>query len=136
VGKMNNVARVSKLKYISSTVLYIVLGIITLSGCTRVHIAGSTPSTSWHWGIININLPEESNSPYLVLTEGYGLVSGSKSTSFGWLKELLVITPDAAICRVFIVVETDSDFNDLTSLINKDSNLMKNICIYSKEGLI
>jgi len=123
------------IKCLAEMFICIICILVTLTGCAKVYIAGSIPATYWNLGVININVPEENDSPLLLLSEGFGLMFGSQSTTFGWSKELLIVAPDSEKCRVFIVVQSDAELIRLKDMLKHNSKLLENICFFSQEGL-
>jgi len=108
--------------------------LIVTAGCSTVYVSGATPSTSRNFGLVSVQIPNVTAEPVLVATEGFGLTLGSQSATLGWLRELVIVVPDAAKCRVFMIVQTDEELRSLKDTFMHDSKAFENICIFSKEG--
>jgi len=113
--------------------LFLILG-ISVSSCTIVQVAGAEPETTHGFGIVNLHLNGFKGQPVTVSTTGLGLTFGGGSTTLGWLREVIITAPDAAKCRVFIVVEKKDDLQALADLLTRDTRLLENICLSSKEA--
>jgi hypothetical protein len=115
--------------------LFLILG-MSVSSCTIVRVAGGEPEITQKFGIVNLQLKGVNGQPLIVSTAGLGLTFGGSSTTLGWLQEVIITAPDAAKCRVFIVVEKKADLENLKDSLATNSIFRGNICIFSKEGAI
>lgn len=104
------------------------LAIAVLSGCTHVQVYGASVETESKFGIAFVKITPGPNVPSAVITEGVGLTVGSQSTTIGWGKEEVVAFPDAAACRVIILVEKNSA-DRLAELLLKNPKLFSNVCV-------
>ena len=110
--------------------------LIAITGCAVVHVSGTKPSTSWNIGLVNVQIPQNGETPALIATEGIGFVLAGRAATFGWVKEVVVLAPDSIRCRVFVIVTSDEELRALGEAFSNESKLFENICIFSGEGEI
>jgi hypothetical protein len=115
--------------------LFLILG-MSVSSCTIVRVAGTEPEITQKFGIVNLQMKGVNGQPLIVSTAGLGLTFGGSSTTLGWLQEVIITAPDAAKCRVFIVVETKDDLETLKDSLASNRIFHGDICVFSKEGEI
>jgi hypothetical protein len=108
--------------------------LVSLLGCAVIHVTGAKPEIERRVGIVNVQVKEVDDQPAIISTTGFGITLGSNTATLGWLHEVVITAPDAAKCRVFIIVEKKDDIEGLKLTLKEIGRFESKICIISKEG--
>ncbi|MEN9867310.1 MAG: hypothetical protein RL748_2900 [Pseudomonadota bacterium] len=104
-----------------------------LSACTTVHVSGAKAEVKQGIGFVNVALQPDGKAPFMVTTEGVGIVGAANSIMIGAGKEFLVSFPDAGACHTVIVVQNQQQFESLRQLISSNPESLNHLCLTSKE---
>ncbi len=108
-----------------------IVSTMCLHGCTVVHVSGADATVSRSYlGVANVHVVPRQGQAVLVSTEAAGFVAGAHATNVGWMQETLVMSDDLSACRAYVVVEKNSELEQLKAALES----LNNICVFTKEG--
>jgi hypothetical protein len=103
-------------------------------GCAVVNVTGAVPTTSRHFGIVNLHLPENQAPVVLVSTKGLGLTSSAKSTTFGWLSETVILANDPSTCSMIVLIENNEQLDSMKRTLESSASDISRVCLFSKDN--
>lgn len=103
-----------------------------LAACTTVTVHNASVSRFQVPGLTVLQIHPDATDASVVVTQGFGLVFGGRSATLGYLDETVMLVPDAAVCRVFILVRTAEELAALRASL-RDGPLSGPVCVLTQE---
>lgn len=105
---------------------------LVFASCTTVQIEnGRTVDVVLQRGSGGLSIEATGDAPLIVRTRGFGLVTGVRTHTLGYLSETAILVPDSVKCRVFFLLDRHTDLTALQALIERRPEEFSKICIVS-----
>jgi hypothetical protein len=103
------------------------LAILLMAGCATVHIHNATITEERYPGLLILKVAPLSGA-FLIQTQGGGLVASGHSLTLGYLKETIIMAPDASECRLIIVAKNSDEVKSILQSVGRMGSTWDRTC--------